>query len=774
LAVLICNAKYAPRGSSGKVITIYPSDETALERILSDLDEQLDGAPGPYILSDLRYGAGPLYVRYGGFTERHCLDARGELVPAIENSSGELVPDLRSPVFAVPSWVSLPGFLAPHLAARESMAVEGLPYRIDGALHFSNGGGVYTAHDERTAERVILKEARPYAGLAADGSDAVARLRQEHDSLQRLSGLGVAPEVRGYFEIGGHHFLAEEFIEGVPLNSCYAHRYPLTVPDPDPAAVAAYTSWALRICAEIERAADTMHERGVIFNDLHMFNIMVRPDDTVALIDFEAATHVSEGRRLTVGNPGFVAPRDRTGFAIDAYSTACIRLAMFMPLTTLFALDRSKAAQIAAVIAEHFPVPPEFLDQAVREIVGPARMDHPGKGHAGKSRTNGAAAAYPEYQWFSAGREQAWNSLSGALVGAIRASATPSRSDRLFPGDIEQFAHGAAGVLFALSEAAGVRVPEYEEWLIERAANPVRGSRLGLYDGLAGLAYVLSRLGHTQAALRTAEVCLGNRWEQLGSDLYGGLAGFSLAMLAVGDRAGEPSMVDAGLKAGQIVADRALGRDGGGDRAAGLMRGASGQALLFLRLYERCHDPAYLDAAQAAIAADLDRCVTDHKGSLQVDDGWRTLPYLDAGSVGIGMVIDRFLPHRQSAPLAESAAAIRIGAQSAYFAQSGLFNGRAGMILHLAGHLEADWYVGAHIRRLAWHAVRYEGGLAFPGDMLFRLSMDLGTGTAGVLLAVAAALAPQGAALPFLGPPVNLPGRHSQGAEKARATTGGE
>jgi hypothetical protein len=117
LAVLIRNAKYAPRGSSGKVITIYPSDETALELILGDLDEQLDGAPGPYILSDLRYGAGPLYVRYGGFTERHCLDSRGELVPAIANPSGELVPDLRSPVFAVPSWVSLPGFLAPHLAA---------------------------------------------------------------------------------------------------------------------------------------------------------------------------------------------------------------------------------------------------------------------------------------------------------------------------------------------------------------------------------------------------------------------------------------------------------------------------------------------------------------------------------------------------------------------------------------------------------------------------------------------------------------------------------
>jgi hypothetical protein len=41
--------------------------------------------------------------------------------------------------------------------------------------------------------------------------------------------------------------------------------------------------------------------------------------------------------------------------------------------------------------------------------------------------------------------------------------------------------------------------------------------------------------------------------------------------------------------------------------------------------------------------------------------------------------------------------------------------------------------------------------------MLFRLSMDLGTGTAGVLLGTAAALAPGGAALPFFARPTSLP-----------------
>ena len=167
--------------------------------------------------------------------------------------------------------------------------------------------------------------------------------------------------------------------------------------EPDPAKVAAYTTWALQICAAVERAADVMHERGVIFNDLHMFNIMVRPDDTVALIDFEAASHVSEGRRRTVGNPGFAAPGDRAGFGIDDYSAACIRLAMFMPLTTLFALDRSKAAQVATVIAEHFPVPAEFLDQAVLQITGPTLARSLGRaaGHAAAERRGGCARHGP-------------------------------------------------------------------------------------------------------------------------------------------------------------------------------------------------------------------------------------------------------------------------------------------------------------------------------------------------------------------------------------------
>jgi hypothetical protein len=46
--------------------------------------------------------------------------------------------------------------------------------------------------------------------------------------------------------------------------------------------------------------------------------------------------------------------------------------------------------------------------------------------------------------------------------------------------------------------------------------------------------------------------------------------------------------------------------------------------------------------------------------------------------------------------------------------------------------------------------------------------MDLGTGTAGILLAMAAALGSRDAALPFLGPALSIPGQPAQGSEKER------
>lgn len=747
------NAKYADRAASGKFITVYPADEGQCRRIAEDLDTALAGAAGPYILSDLRWGAGPVHLRYGSFTLRHCYGEHGELVPAIETPEGRLVPDRRGPVFQPPEWLELPAFLEPHLEARSALTLAGVPFTVERALHFSNGGGVYVGKDTRTGGSVVLKEARPYAGLAADGADAVTRLHRERAALERLEGLDCVPSVLGTFTVGDHHFLVLEHLAGQPLNTYFARRHPLIEADPEPAELASYTEWALTIHRKVTEAVDAVHARGVVFNDLHLFNIMVAEDGagepTVSLLDFEAAAHVDEGLRQTVANPAFVAPAEWRGFSVDRYALACLRLALFLPLTSLLVLDRAKAAHLAAVVAEQFPVPRQFLDEAVEEILSCAPQGAPG------GRRPAPAGPYLPVE------PRDWSAARASMSAAVRASATPDREDRLVPGDIAQFAnpgggtgfgHGIAGVLHALAETGAGPWPEAEEWLLDRTREPQSGTPLGFYDGLAGTAWTLHRLGHHDRALALAEQLLHQPWESAGPDLHGGLAGIGLALDALAAATGESELRTAALRCAELIT-----RPGQRPARAGLLYGNSGPALLLVRLYERTDDKELLVQAAQALHRDLDRCVTSAFGTLQVNEGWRTMPYLGEGSVGIGMVLDDWLEHGPDERFEQARREIVRAAQATFYAQPGLMRGAAGMILHLArtttpGPGTGPAAVARQIDALARHAVPYQGHLAFPGEQMMRLSMDLSTGTAGALLALGSA-APGGRAhLPFLPP----------------------
>lgn len=754
------NIKYSPRGASGKFVTIYPADETQLEIVLRELGEALEGQAGPYILSDLRWGTGPLYVRYGGFVERYCIGDGGERQLALEDGTGKLIPDRRGTTFAIPDWVALPDCLAPHLEARNSTTVEGLPYRIDRALHFSNGGGVYAGTHLATGDEVVLKEARPHAGLASDGADAVARLGHERDMLHRLAGLDVVPALRDYFTLGDHHFLVEDFVEGPTLMSQIVKRYPFGVlGEDDEAAVADYASWALDMCARVEAAVAQLHDRDVVFGDLSPANMLVRDDGSIVLIDLEVATLASEERHQTLANTAFMPPVTQAGIAVDRYALACLRLFMFLPqLTALFPLDPGKARQLAPLIAEAFSVPHEFLAAAVN-VIEAAR--------GGAGATHGRA---PQLE----ANPRAWRHLRDSMAAAICASATPERDDRLFPGHPLQFAtagsglglaYGAAGVLYALEAAGAARQPAHEQWLVERATNPPHGTPLGLYDGLFGVAYVLDHLDRRDDAQKVLEICLAAMREQrdhLGLDLRGGLAGIGLALAHFAARDDDAALWGTVWEITDLVAERlgdadSVDRISGGDQPyAGLLKGSSGPALLFLRLHEHRPDSRLLDLAATAIRQDLRRCVPDGYGALHVDEGWRTLPYIADGSVGIGFVVDDYLAQREDEQFQDAAPLIRRAAKSGFYGGSGLFLGRAGMILYLSRRLAPgtgaeDSVIAAHLRRLNWHAMSYRGHLAFPGDQLLRLSMDLATGTAGVLLALGAALSDTPVHLPFLG-----------------------
>lgn len=753
--LLLRNAKYADRGGSGKFVTIYPKDTECSLRVLQELGAALDGHAGPYILSDARWADGPLYFRYGGFAERHCRLPDGELTPAIAGPDGDLVPDPRRPNFTPPPWVEIPELLKPAVAARTTPErPDDFPFQIKRSLHFSNGGGLYLATDTRTGDQVVLKEARPNAGLDATGVDAVRRLHRERHFLQQLAGTGAVPELLGYVTCWEHHFLVEEYVEGPTLTRAFAQRCPLIDPETSDSELAEYTRWALDVLDKVSWCLRQLHEAGIAYGDLHPNNVVLRPDGRVTIIDLEAASELVDEARPVLGAPGFIAPDGRTGAEADLYSLACLRLSMFLPLTILLPLDPTKAKMLVDSMLRRFPVPASFATQVLdvlRDRRQQSDMPIEGSGPPAASLAAELEAGTPN-----------WPALRESIRDAILSSATPDRTDRLFPGDIHQFtysgvglAYGAAGVLYGLARASGDRFPEHEEWLIAAVNNGHHDERVGFYDGLHGVAYVLAELGRLDEARTVLDLASTTPVHDLGASLFSGLAGVGLNLLHFAELTGEDSLIQQAIEASLVLAEsQTFARDEPG--RAGLLHGPSGSALLYLRLFEATGDSDYLDLAERALEHDVRRCVPLPNGSVQVDEGWRTMPYIASGSLGVGLVLHEFLTHRENEQFATTLTGIRRAAESEFVICSGLFNGRSGFISFLSATGVDDpvesrrvrSVIDRHLCRLAWHITSYRGNVAFPGDQLLRLSMDFATGSAGVLFALSAALDDRGA-LPF-------------------------
>ncbi len=743
-ALRLADSKYADRAASGKFCVLYPSEDR-LEHTVTELAAALDGQPGPYILSDLRWQSGPVYLRYGAFRSRYCPDATGRPVLALADPSGTLVPDSRLPVFRVPEWAPVPPFLAGPIANRARGA---FPYQVQRPLHFSNAGGVYLAVDPDTGRQVVIKEARPLAGLDERDVDAVTRLHHEHATLLRLAGLDLVPRVLGTFTCWEHHFLVQEHIEGEPLTRCVGERHPLAAPEPDARDIAEYTGWAVRIVEQLADALRAVHDRGVVVGDLQPSNVIVRPDGRIALVALYVPVRGVGGGRRARGAPGFSAPSGCTGPAVDEHALACLALWLFEPSApVLCARDPGKVELFLAELVRRFGVPDGFVADIRRGL-------HHRLGHA-------ADPVRSERDMLSDPEPGDWPRLRDSIAAGILAAASPQRADRLFPGDVEQFrsggldlAHGAAGVLLSL-DTVGVPVdPGHVDWLL-RALSRWEQPRTGFYDGLHGIAYALDRLGRRADALSTLDRAIAGP-HPLVNGLHSGSAGMGLNLLHFATVTDDGTMLTEAMAIADRLADWVRSGTAQPDlpAAAGLLHGVSGAALFFLHCHRATADSAFLDLAGAALRADLAHCVAGPRGTVNVLEGHRLLPYVGVGTAGIDLVLRQFLAVREDEALrfVHEQARRTCRAESALF--PGLFTGYAGQLACAAltgdGPPLRDPAVRAYLRALSRHAQGYRGRLAFPGEQLFRLSTDLATGAAGVLLALRVVFEDRSDLLPFI------------------------
>ncbi len=188
-------------------------------------------------------------------------------------------------------------------------AVTILGHRFVRELAVGGTSMVYLAESERAGDMVVLKVLR-------DGPEAgpehvqFARFLQEHELISKVR----HPNVVRIYDLGiadDHAFIAMEYFPRGDLRARIARPLPPGV--------------ALAYLAQLASALDVVHAVGVLHRDLKPGNIMLRADDSLAIIDFGLAKESDPKTDITstgeiFGTPYYMSREQGHGQALDERS----------------------------------------------------------------------------------------------------------------------------------------------------------------------------------------------------------------------------------------------------------------------------------------------------------------------------------------------------------------------------------------------------------------------------------------------------------------------
>jgi serine/threonine-protein kinase len=172
-------------------------------------------------------------------------------------------------------------------------------YEILSALGAGGMGEVYRARDTGLDRDVAIK-ILPQAFFA--DAERVARFQREAKVLASLNHPHIAAIYGLHDEADGVRALVMELVEGEDLKQRLT-RGPIPLDE------------ALPIAHQIAQALEAAHGQGIIHRDLKPANIMLRPDDTVKVLDFGLAKAVvsDAGRPELFDSPTVTAVATRAG-----------------------------------------------------------------------------------------------------------------------------------------------------------------------------------------------------------------------------------------------------------------------------------------------------------------------------------------------------------------------------------------------------------------------------------------------------------------------------
>lgn len=521
----------------GKAVTVYPrgQDVAALGR---DLAEVLTGRAGPRVLSDRRVRPdAPVYYRYGPFRAPGVTGA-GESALVMTGPDGESFAGRASSRYRQPPWTKDPFGAAAPGPGRPATHLVGGRYRLTGGIARSPHGDVYRAVDTVTGGRVVVKQARAYAGEDEHGVDARGRLRNERAVLAALDGLDGVPRVVDHVRHGEDEYLV--------TTDCGPRDLRRDVLEHGPYGADTHRTGRQisTLARQLLALLDAVHARGVVVCDLKPGNVVIGSDGVCRLVDFGISA--LDSHRPAGATPGYTLPVYRAG-------------AQPHPADDLYALGATLHYALTGM--DPVVVDP---DHAVNRDRTLACLDGalPGAAHRRvRALVAGLLSLDPAERVACAGR------LRAGLpepVGGRRPPPPP----RITAGLLDDvIAHTVAGCVCASRSPAG-------------PGGRHTGSTVTLYAGSAGVG--LELLHHTDhpgvpqavadLARRTAE---HPETTALSAALYTGRTGVELFLASAADAFPSPD-------GGPAPADPPglLHYDGSGDQIGGAAGTGTGQLLL--------------------------------------------------------------------------------------------------------------------------------------------------------------------------------------------------
>ncbi|HJQ96934.1 MAG TPA: protein kinase [Candidatus Polarisedimenticolaceae bacterium] len=307
-------------------------------------------------------------------------------------------------------------------------------YEIEERLGQGGMGEVFRARDLALGRTVAIKV------LPESFSDDLkSRLLQEAEAARRLQHPGIAT----FFEAGEEHgraFIAMEHVNGRTLRARLREG---ALPLPE----------ALAIASGLLEALGHAHHAGIVHRDIKPENVMLAEGGVAKLLDFGlAVTSVLDDATRTkltatgaiVGTPGYMAPEQLNGEAVDA------RTDLFAVGAVLYEMIAGRPAfaggTMAAQIAATLFADPEPLSGSLWGVVARALAKHPAERYAAASELlrdlrrldeGHAVAAYPDslavldFENRSADPKDAW--IGAGIAETLTADLSRFAGLRMIP-----------------------------------------------------------------------------------------------------------------------------------------------------------------------------------------------------------------------------------------------------------------------------------------------------------------------------------------------------